>query len=64
MAERQAATYGHSIDKEMIHLLTHGILHLIGYDHERGQREAQRMRRKEQTILEALQPIPKILRKK
>jgi len=63
VAERQAAAYGHSIDQELIHLLTHGILHLIGYDHERGEREARRMKRKEQVIFTALQPIPKILRK-
>ncbi|GJL65726.1 MAG: endoribonuclease YbeY [Nitrospirales bacterium] len=64
MAERQATTYGHSLDQEMLHLLTHGILHLVGYDHERGEREAQRMRRKERAILTTLHPIPKILRKR
>ncbi len=64
MAERQAATYGHSIDKELLQLLIHGILHLVGYDHERGESEARRMKRKEQAILTALHPLPKILRKR
>ncbi|GJL56269.1 MAG: endoribonuclease YbeY [Nitrospirales bacterium] len=63
-AKRQAAAYGHSIDRELLQLLIHGILHLVGYDHERGALEARRMKRKEQTILTALHPIPKILKKK
>ena len=63
MAESQAAAFGHSVDQEMVQLLTHGILHLVGYDHERGDREAQRMRRKERTIIKALQPTATIFKK-
>lgn len=33
VAQRQAETAGHSLDDELALLLTHGILHLIGYDH-------------------------------
>jgi probable rRNA maturation factor len=33
VAERQAATAGHSIDAELELLTVHGILHLLGYDH-------------------------------
>src|SRR5690242_6085464 len=32
-AERQAREAGHSLDAELAHLPTHGILHLCGYDH-------------------------------
>lgn len=32
-------------------LLLHGILHLLGYDHEAGQAEAQKMANFEQSIL-------------
>ncbi len=64
MAETQAATYGHSVDREMLQLLIHGILHLVGYDHERSHSEALRMRRKEHAILKRLHPIPKILKKR
>ncbi len=35
-------------------LLVHGILHLVGFDHERGTREAQAMEIKTLDILEAL----------
>ena len=63
-AESQAAALGHTVDEEMVHLLTHGILHLLGYDHERSEREAQRMRRKEHVIMKSLRPFPKIIRER
>ena len=47
----QASARGHSLEQEVSSLLVHGVLHLCGYDHERNQREARRMRRKEQSVL-------------
>jgi len=49
--QSQAREQGHSADHELMMLLTHGILHLIGYDHERSPQEEQRMRKKEGVIL-------------
>ncbi|MEW6246810.1 MAG: rRNA maturation RNase YbeY [Nitrospirota bacterium] len=60
-AERQAARRGRSVDHEVATLLIHGVLHLCGYDHERGEKEARRMRRKERAVWKALQPIPKLI---
>lgn len=33
VAARQAAAAGHAVEDELALLLTHGILHLLGYDH-------------------------------
>ena len=62
-AAGQASRYGHSIEEELTKLLVHGILHLKGFDHERGELEARRMRRKEREILDTLRPLPKLLMK-
>jgi rRNA maturation RNase YbeY len=53
-ARRQAAERGHGLFDEVVRLLVHGVLHLLGYDHERGVREAARMARKERAILRTL----------
>jgi len=52
-ALRQAQEGGHSVEGELAHLLVHGVLHLLSYDHR--QREDERaMRRKEEQILARL----------
>ncbi len=53
-AQRQAASRGHSVDEEVTTLLIHGILHLLGYDHERSPAEARRMKKKERELHAAL----------
>ncbi|HKL75862.1 MAG TPA: rRNA maturation RNase YbeY [Halanaerobiales bacterium] len=47
----QAKEYGHSKQRELAYLYTHGILHLLGYDHKTSS-EKERMREKEEKILE------------
>ncbi|MBI5193584.1 MAG: rRNA maturation RNase YbeY [Nitrospirae bacterium] len=51
---KQAKEQGHSPSKELLLLLTHGILHLTGYDHELSPAEERRMRKKENMILAKL----------
>mgnify|MGYP006280948767 CR=1 FL=1 len=46
----QAEEYGHSIKRELIYLYTHGILHLLGYDHKEDS-DKKIMRQKEEEIL-------------
>ena len=50
-AQRQADAAGHSLDAEVAHLLTHGILHLRGYDHIDNPPEEKRMREREEHYL-------------
>lgn len=49
----QAREQGHSVDKELALLIIHGILHLLGYDHEKPEEEA-RMRAREKELLEEI----------
>ncbi len=58
-AARQAKQGRRSLDEELTALLVHGILHLCGYDHERGEKEARRMHRRERMILRSLAQLPK-----
>ena len=49
-ARRQARERRHSLRREIAWLMIHGILHLMGYDHEEAS-DARRMRRKERALL-------------
>ena len=49
-AERQAQEAGHSLAEEASHLVVHGLLHLLGYDHLSGEDE-RRMRAREESLL-------------
>ena len=57
----QAARFGNTADQEILRLLIHGTLHLLGYDHEQSPREATRMQRKERAMVQKLSPIPRLL---
>ena len=49
-ADQQATEAGHDLDAELAHLLAHGILHLLGYDHAEPEEEAA-MRERERAVL-------------
>jgi rRNA maturation RNase YbeY len=49
-AERQAREYRVSLDDEMKRLIVHGILHLVGYDHERSDADEEIMLQKEDEL--------------
>ncbi len=53
-ARAQAKERGRPLREEVITLLIHGIVHLLGYDHERSAREARVMRRLESRIFRSL----------
>lgn len=52
-ADEQAALYGHSYEREVIFLVVHSMLHLIGYDHMEEDEE-QEMRSKQREIMKKL----------
>jgi probable rRNA maturation factor len=54
VAEAQAAAAGRAVAGEVAHLLTHGLLHLLGYDHEDDEAESQRMKAREDELLAGL----------
>ena len=43
-ARKQALQQGHSLQQELALLIIHGLLHLLGYDHERSVAEARVMK--------------------
>jgi len=52
-AERQAGEVGHHVEDDVAHLLVHGILHLLRYDHVEAPDETK-MRARERSILSEL----------
>lgn len=57
-AIRQAGEYGVTLSEELARLLVHGVVHLLGYDHERGSGEARAMRSLEAAILREMENKP------
>lgn len=55
-AARQAAARHRGLDEEVARLLVHGLLHLVGHDHERDD-EARRMRAEERRVWRRLRGL-------
>ena len=49
-AQEQALEYGHSLERELGFLFVHGFLHLLGYDHQDPESEAQMMSKQENVL--------------
>lgn len=49
-AVAQAEEYGHSVERELAYLVVHGLLHILGHDHERPAEQAV-MRAREEAAL-------------
>ncbi len=50
-AQRQAKELGHSLNYEVKRLLIHGLVHLLGYDHEKGGEEEKKFKEIEGLLL-------------
>lgn len=53
VAEAQAQETGQDVKGTIAHALVHGVLHMIGYDHEDGP-DHERMKKREDEILKVL----------
>ena len=54
VARRQARQGGWTLEEELLRLVIHGLLHVLGYDHEKSVREARRMQREEARLCDVL----------
>jgi probable rRNA maturation factor len=50
-AVAQADEYGHSVARELAYLVVHGVLHILGHDHEIPAEQAQMRAREEAALL-------------
>jgi len=53
-AQKEGEATGISMEARFTELLVHGILHLLGYDHEKTEEEALRMENKSSEILKRI----------
>lgn len=51
---KQAKEHGHSFRAELGYMLIHGVLHLLGYDHEKSKKEAQKMFKIQDQVFDSL----------
>ncbi|MBN1658692.1 MAG: rRNA maturation RNase YbeY [Anaerolineae bacterium] len=49
-ASEQAAEQGHSVERELKLLVVHGVLHLLGYDHEEEEDRAEMWARQDEIL--------------
>jgi len=54
-AEKEGKSIGISMEERFTQLLVHGILHLLGYDHEKSEQEADKMENKSDEILKLIE---------
>ena len=53
VAKAQAEEYGHSYERELFYLITHGVMHCLGYDHMTDDEKTE-MRKKEEGALQKI----------
>lgn len=54
-AKREAEQTGEQLEHVIYRLVIHGILHLLGYDHEASEQEEKRMQKEEERLLSIIE---------
>lgn len=57
VAEEHAQKVGYPLSRELDTLVVHGILHLLGYDHQ-GKEDKARMERRQRELLDSFESVP------
>ncbi len=57
-AQKEAEAAGLPTYERLAALIIHGLLHVLGFDHEKGGAEARRMRYKEKKLLDYVKELP------
>lgn len=47
VVKKNAKSFDSSFKSELVRILIHGILHLLGYEHEKSRKEAEKMEKKQ-----------------
>ncbi|MFO7987420.1 MAG: rRNA maturation RNase YbeY [Desulfatiglandaceae bacterium] len=56
-AAREARVVGEPVEETLDRLLIHGVLHLIGYDHETSERHAEEMVKEEKRLMSLVKEV-------
>ena len=56
-AKKESEETGEDLETTICRLIIHGILHILGYDHEGSKQEAQKMREKEEKLLSIIKEV-------
>jgi probable rRNA maturation factor len=55
--KRQASLFGNTFWDELLRVTIHGLLHLLGYDHEKNPYQARKMKERETFLFNAIKEM-------
>lgn len=58
--KKQAKQQAHSVDQELLYMMIHGLLHLLGYDHEKSKAEEKLMFKLQDSCFEQVRHLTQI----